>query len=200
MAERSSVLTYGGCYSDRTAQVRTDDLALGENRAGRIYILYTGQHYDALVGVKEEDNLPEAEVEKMLKCLGCSAILRDTEEFQKHCNEVQKKIVETGKELLIDEMAERYHIFYNTDSDPLSNYFLCEFSVDGKTYKSVEHYIQCVRYAPHVNLVNTIRNAKDAFEVLDIVAQTEFEEVSGWENACRLKVKRSLGEMSWDEH
>ncbi|EKX37507.1 hypothetical protein GUITHDRAFT_144941 [Guillardia theta CCMP2712] len=173
----------------------------GENRAGRIYILYTGQHYDALVGVKEEDDLPEAETrifpageekfdelaikagdfcyqeELKRKSVQLKKVEHD-DDFMYECDEVEVECQSANE----DEMTEKYHIFYNTDSDPLSNYFLCELNVDGQTYKSVEHYIQCVRYAPHVGLVNTIQNAKDAFEVLDIVAQTECGEVSGWDN------------------
>lgn len=84
---------------------------------GRIYVLYTGQHYDCLVGKKEDGTeeriLEQSEewdklatvaaeealnkweekqrqrVRKALKCQGCGAICDGNSEFQKHCEEVE---------------------------------------------------------------------------------------------------------------
>ena len=81
----------------------------------QIYLLYTGQHYDALMSSdlrrtgrfapdsshdeaaiacahthKQawEDNL-RTRMRKRIKCLGCNCVVMDTTAFQKHCSEVE---------------------------------------------------------------------------------------------------------------
>lgn len=83
---------------------------------GRIYILYTGQHYDAIVAEGGDEKLfPNSEagrieveaikcaqahkiawdeqlrtrIRKKIKCTGCEAILDDSEAFQTHCLTVE---------------------------------------------------------------------------------------------------------------
>ena len=81
----------------------------------QIYLIYTGQHYDALVGSAperltrfdvDESNNEDAiacarlhkaaweenlrtRLRKRIKCLGCEAILNNIAAFQQHCSEVE---------------------------------------------------------------------------------------------------------------
>eukprot|EP01062_Namystynia_karyoxenos_P050194 TRINITY_DN38919_c0_g1_i1.p1 TRINITY_DN38919_c0_g1~~TRINITY_DN38919_c0_g1_i1.p1 ORF type:complete len:279 (+),score=65.71 TRINITY_DN38919_c0_g1_i1:78-839(+) len=85
----------------------------------RILLLYTGSHYDPVVGVAEEDSpvteetrifhtadgaeavdaqlcdlaaalgADHAATARAVRCLGCGALCRDAQAFQAHCGEVQ---------------------------------------------------------------------------------------------------------------
>mmetsp|Transcript_18251 Transcript_18251/g.34139 ORF Transcript_18251/g.34139 Transcript_18251/m.34139 type:complete len:217 (+) Transcript_18251:70-720(+) len=82
---------------------------------GRIYLLYTGQHYDVLIDADSvrsnylfptDDSYDSAALEcagvhkqewedalrtrkrKRIKCVGCGVVVVDTDAFQRHCEEV----------------------------------------------------------------------------------------------------------------
>lgn len=178
--ETQGTLVYGRCTS----------------AVARVYILYTGQHYDPLVGA-DSPSTPEAEeikrftiggsaeldsaalliaeehaVEaakrakqrrvKRIKCGGCDAVLADAAAFQSHCGEYEhdddfcydcsevEVVVEEDEELpegaidLTDEA--KYYTFYNSASYSFSNYYPTTIEMNGKTYKTVEHYWQAAKY------------------------------------------------------
>ena len=86
-----------------------------EHSVGRIYILYTGQHYDALLGDDNRtifrnedcdstdtlaiacasqhkaawDEKMRTRTRKRIKCSGCQAVLATATEFQEHCMSVE---------------------------------------------------------------------------------------------------------------
>jgi hypothetical protein len=89
-----------------------------DKRIGRIYLLYTGQHYEPLTQIehgeeirlfpvgdnndvemecyniarnlaKEKAKLKGAIAKKVIKCCGCGEFLDDTAAFQTHCMEVE---------------------------------------------------------------------------------------------------------------
>jgi hypothetical protein len=90
-----------------------------KERAGRIYLLYTGQHYEPYTQIVEggieirlfpqgdneelemqcmdiaralaveKSKLKGAIAKKVIKCLGCGAFVDDTAAFQEHCMEVE---------------------------------------------------------------------------------------------------------------
>jgi hypothetical protein len=82
----------------------------------RVYLLYTGQHYDSIVssnGSRTESQFPADDsrdcdaiecarthkqaweedlrkrIRKRIKCLGCNTIVTDTAAFQVHCEEIE---------------------------------------------------------------------------------------------------------------
>ena len=109
---------------------------------GRIYVLYNGQHYDAMVSLDGESLFPltdpiacgaheshakacaaelKAEFEKSLrrrvrqriKCLGCDAIVADGKAFEEHCN-----VIEHAEDFAYDcENVEVEETVLNADDD-----------------------------------------------------------------------------------
>ncbi|CAK9063277.1 unnamed protein product [Durusdinium trenchii] len=173
--ESLQVLTYGS------------DLPLC---SARIYLLYTGQHYDPIVAGAEADLPVEKEQKrqkkgdtslesgcleiakrhvaeaakkakqrraKKIKCGGCGALLSDAEAFAKHCQEVEhdddfaydceevEVVIEEGDEIpegTIDLNAEHIYSFSNTGKDPLCHAFPANFTVEGVSFPSMEHFWQ----------------------------------------------------------
>eukprot|EP00562_Extubocellulus_spinifer_P002114 CAMPEP_0178489236 /NCGR_PEP_ID=MMETSP0696-20121128/10272_1 /TAXON_ID=265572 /ORGANISM="Extubocellulus spinifer, Strain CCMP396" /LENGTH=405 /DNA_ID=CAMNT_0020117031 /DNA_START=54 /DNA_END=1271 /DNA_ORIENTATION=+ len=172
------------------------------NATHRVYILYTGQHYDPLVGATSASTPTSEEVRrfpigggdkasdieasalsiarrhnaeaarrakqrrvKRIKCGGCGVLLDDSTAFQEHCMEVEhgddfafdceevEVVVEDGEALpdgsidLTDE--DRHFIYYNADATcPLSSAWVGPkpIEVEGKSYRTLEHYWNSVRY------------------------------------------------------
>ena len=174
---------------------------LGPKATHRVYVLYTGQHYDPLVGAistntpsKEIRRFPTgggdkaADIEasaisiarqhntdaarkakqrrvKRIKCGGCGILLDDSSAFQTHCMDVEhdddfafdcsevEVVVEDGEALpdgsvdLTDE--DKHFVYYNADANsPLSSAWIGPkpIEVEGKAYRTFEHYWQSVRY------------------------------------------------------
>uniref|UniRef100_A0A7S1UIY4 Ubiquitin thioesterase OTU n=1 Tax=Phaeomonas parva TaxID=124430 RepID=A0A7S1UIY4_9STRA len=171
----------------------------GADKSGRIYILYTGQHYDPLVGVagdgdagtkleggelklfpagfrdldgelkalaaevaeEQRKKLLEKRV-KRIKCNGCGHLCDDPEAFQLHCFDEAfadahgddfDYMCEEVEVVLSAEEAEKssgmpdfsntelVHTFYDLESEPLSNKFLCDppIVVGGVAWPTVQH-------------------------------------------------------------
>ena len=102
---------------------------------------------------------------KRIKCGGCGVLLDDSTAFQEHCMEVEhdddfafdceevEVVVEDGEALpegsvdLTDE--DRHFIYYNADDTcPLSSAWVGPkpIEVEGKSYRTLEHYWHSVRY------------------------------------------------------
>lgn len=169
-----------------------------DSKKHRVYILYTGQHYDPLVGgtrseegmlstanetrrfsvgyadvasalaIARQHNTETARKAKQrrvnrIKCGGCGTLLDDAPAFQAHCMEIEhdddfafdceqvEVVVEDGEDLpegSVDLTNEDKHfIYYNADTQsPFSSSWIGSFEINGKVYRTFEHYWQGVRY------------------------------------------------------